>query len=400
MKMLFSPRCLVLTFSLLLLIGCGSTPKLSTPASLDGRPAYNLKVYDRVSELIARLYFDETLGGVDWPSLVQKHRNAAESAFDDTQLYAAINRLLAELKNPHCRATPAPHITAERPTYRIVNGTFIIGQPGKPRIVYAVMKDSPADVAGVRPGWIEIGREKREFEGRPPRVRERYTCDYLDENDQPRTVEMLLDNVPLNFPPEVRTLADGFVYLRFDYFAPATAIWLQEQLKTHTKAPGIILDLRFNQGGSNRALESIASSLFTGETALGFFIARKTNPDLPLPRTRPNADAYSGKIAVLMSERTTGCAEALAHLIQHHGRGHLLLWGNKTSHSPFALENWPLPDGGELDIPTCNYLGLDHQPLQFKSHVITFQLPPIEAEDLRADRDTHLKSAIDFLRTR
>src|SRR5687768_10354224 len=73
---------------------------------------------------------------------------------------------------------------------------------------------------------------------------------------------------------EIRTFADGVVYLRFDGFDTKSLRWLRGQLKENRHAPGVVVDLRHNHGGMFFSLEFMLGEFFPKSVTLGSFIRR------------------------------------------------------------------------------------------------------------------------------
>src|SRR5262245_18573869 len=127
-------------------------------------PERALAIYDAFCHGITDIYFDPNYSGVDWPTVKREWRPKADGARDDRQLYD-------EVLNPIAAMFPVSHLTlnytvaaedraqVDGPRKLPIEGTGIVPgilQRGSQRILVVgdVMRGSPAELAGVAPGWV------------------------------------------------------------------------------------------------------------------------------------------------------------------------------------------------------------------------------------------------------
>jgi len=362
----------------LLLGGCATIPppasvlnytSRNAPAAPAQRAAFNARVYDQASDWIAQRYYDPAFNGADWPAAVARHRPAALAATSDTELYAALNALLAELRDEHTHALSPLEVEQWHRRRSFLLGFRSDPAPGRPkaRRILAVFPDSPAARAGVQPGWILLTANDR-----PPMEvlgvgkladSQLVRCDFLDALGQPRRLELRAQK--LEYPPvrESRQLEGGVLLLTFDRFDLPAARWLRAELKRHRPAGGVVLDLRGNAGGEARALAAIVAELVPGRVALGEIRAR--GADGTAPRRSPNhllSAHYDGPLAVLVSEASASAAEIFAAVVQREHRGAIV--GTATAGNVLVCVHWPLPGGGRLQLSVYDYVGPDGRRLE------------------------------------
>jgi len=382
------------------LAGCVSTPAPRVP--LDDLPpsqvdlaTRNLRVFNAVWSLVADKHYDPKLQGVDWPAAAKKFGPEAAAAADKKSLYAAINRMLDLLKDSHTRALN-PEQAEERQTQIRARTGFNMTKLDGRWAVAEVLPGSPAETAGVRPGWIVVKRngttlgERNDFRARDGEVAQ---WDFLDERDRP--VTLALTARPLSTKPrqEVRVLAGGFVYLRFDGFDGPDRRWLGDQLKAHHNAPGIVLDLRQNPGGETFSLGITIGEFFDRSMDCGSFITRSGS------RSEKNSwqlgsARYGGRVAVLVDRVTASAAEIFSAVLQDHGRATII--GRKTAGAVLASWFYVLPDGGELQLSREDYVAPKGRRLEVNG-VEPDLASQLTLEDLRAGRDPDLEAAVRVL---
>ncbi len=340
----------------------------STPSTA-ARPAFNARVFDQAADWIARRYYDKTLNGADWAAARARHRPAVLAATSDTELYAALNALLAELHDQHTHALSPREVEQFRERRGVLLGfrTGPAADPAGARRILAVFPASPAALAGVRPGWTLLTAD-----GRPPgdvlglgklAENQLVRCDFFDTAGQPVRLEIRARR--LSYPPvrDASRLPGDVLLLAFDTFDLPAARWLRGELKRQPPAGGLILDLRTNTGGEARALAAILAEIFPSQVDIGRTRSRSDSEAAPRRSPRHSRAAhYSGPLAVLVSDGSASAAEILAAVIQHQQRGSVV--GTATPGNVLICVRWPLPGGGELQLSVYDFIGPDGHRLE------------------------------------
>jgi len=398
----------LLALAALLLGGCATIPPpasvlnyASPTASVSPgqRAAFNARVYDQAADWIARRYYDPAFNGADWPAAVARHRPAALAATSDTELYTALNALLAELRDEHTHALSPLEVEQWHRRRSFLLGFRSDPAPGRPkaRRILAVFPDSPAARAGVQPGWVLLSADDR-----PPMEvlgvgkladGQLVRCEFLDSLGQPHRLELRAQK--LEYPPvrESRKLEGGVLLLTFDRFDLPATRWLRAELKRHRPAGGVVLDLRGNAGGEARALAAIVAELFPHRVALGEVRGREASGTAP--RRSPShllAAHYDGPLAVLVSDASASAAEIFAAVVQREHRGAIV--GTATAGNVLVCVHWPLPGGGQLQLSVYDYVGPDGLRLEGRGvtpDVVVAPAPGVEP-------DPQLDAALQTLR--
>lgn len=387
--------------ALALLAGCAGppVPRFPLPAVAPeqaARAARNHAVFERVWQLVADQHYDPALGGVDWPAAARQHGPAAVAAPDEAELYRVLNAMLAPLQDSHTHAlTPAR--AGERRTRTRARTGFGMARVEERWVVTEVLPGSPAEEAGIRPGWIVVAREGMPLGPRidfRPKAGDAASWDFLDAQDRPVRVAPVAR--PLSTGPRqvVRVLEDGAVYLRFDEFNGAGRRWLSQQLKARAAAPAVIVDLRQNAGGETISLGVTIGEFFGSAVDCGTFIKRsgrravKTSWQLGSAR-------YAGRVAVLVDGATGSAAEIFAAVLQDHGRATIV--GRRTAGAVLASWYYALPDGGLLQLSREDYVAPKGRRLESAGVQPDVTVPRTLA-DLRAGRDRDVEEAQRLLR--
>jgi len=367
----------------------------AVPVEQRARAEGNVRVFDRVWGLVADWHYDPKLHGVDWPAAGLKYGAEAAAAADDQALYAALGAMVGLLKDSHTHAL-SPTQTKERRTQTRARTGFYMTRVEGRWIVSELVAGSPAELAGVKTGWVVVARNGTAFGERSearPQVGEVAQWEFLDDRDQPVALAIVAESLSTKPRQEVRVLAGGVVYLRFDAFDPADRRWLSDQLKTNRAAPGVVIDLRRNPGGGTISLGITIGEFFDRAVDCGTFITRggyrggKRSWQIRSAR-------YGGSVVVLVDGATGSAAEIFAAVLQEHGRATIV--GRKTAGAVQASWYHGLPDGGELQLSRQDYVTPKGRRLENEGVEPDVKVVRTVA-DVRAGRDVDVEAALRVL---
>lgn len=384
-----------------LFAGCATLPPTRVslaefPAENVARAKENLRVFNAVWDLVNRKHYDPKTRGEKWNATAGEFAPRAATAKDDAELYAVLNAMLAPLRDSHTFAlTPVQAI--ERRTQVRARTGFNMQRVGGRWIVSDVLPESPAAEAGVEVGWVVVARngepmgERVDFRLKEGEV---VTWDFLDEKDEKVRLSPVAAQLSIASRQIVRELGDGFVYLRFDEFAAKDRRWLDQQLKTHAKAPGVVIDLRRNPGGETFSLGIVIGEFFDQAVDCGTFITRGGARNVKNSWQLGSAN-YRGKVAVLVDTPSGSAAEIFAAVLQDHGRATII--GRRTAGAVLASWYYRLPGGGELQLSREDYVAPKGRRIE-GAGVEPDIVVPRTLEDMRAGRDRDLEEALRVLR--
>ncbi|MSU68710.1 MAG: peptidase S41 [Opitutaceae bacterium] len=386
-----------LAVAMLTLAGCKTTPAprvaLGTlPVEQRARAEGNVRVFDRVWGLVADRHYDPKLHGVDWAAAGLKYGAEAAAAADEQALYASLGAMVGLLQDSHTHAL-SPTQTKERRTQTRARTGFYMTRVEGRWIVTELVAGSPAELAGLKTGWVVVARNGTAFGERSesrPKEGEVAQWEFLDDRDQPVALAIVAQSLSTKPRQEVRVLAGGVVYLRFDAFDKADRRWLSDQLKTNRAAPGVVIDLRRNPGGGTISLGITIGEFFDRAVDCGTFITRggyrggKSSWQIGSAR-------YGGSVVVLVDGATGSAAEIFAAVLQEHGRA--VIVGRKTAGAVLASWYHGLPDGGELQLSRQDYVTPKGRRLE-KEGVEPDMKVVRTVADVRAGRDVDLEAAL------
>ena len=148
---------LLLGFTVALAVaGCVTRPPVevpltSLPAAQRPRATENVRVFNRVWDLVNRKHYDPKFQGAAWAELGVKHAAVAAAATDTAALYRVLNAMLEPLQDSHTQAQSPDQAFDHRTRTRARTG-FNLVRMDDVWVVSEVLPGSPAEAAGVQVG--------------------------------------------------------------------------------------------------------------------------------------------------------------------------------------------------------------------------------------------------------
>jgi carboxyl-terminal processing protease len=237
--------------------------------------------------------------------------------------------------------------------------------------VQSVIRDSPAAIAGLRPGDIVAAVDGQRTRDQDPGTigallsgpeGSVVTLSWRGRDGRTRDAQLSRALVPPEtvFP---RRLADVLV-LRVTSFSNSTAshiaLSVQDALAEPRPVNGIVLDLRDNRGGLLRQAVTAADT-FLPAGRVATTVGR--DPDsMNIWRSSEGELAQNVPLIILVDGHTASAAEIMAAALADRGRA--VIVGSATVGKGMVQTIDPLPDGGELFVTWSQTLAPLGWPLQ------------------------------------
>ncbi len=246
-----------------------------------------------------------------------------------------------------------------------------LGQRGALIEVRAVVRDSPASIAGLKPGDIVVAVDgQRTLDQDPATIAallagaEGSAVTLSWRGRDGRTRDAQLQRVMV--PPETvfaQRLADVLV-LRITSFSNSTAshiaLSVQDAMTEPHPVSGIVLDLRDNRGGLLRQAVTAADA-FLPAGVVATTVGR--DPDaINVWHSTEGELAENVPLVILVNGHTASAAEILAAALSDRGRA--VVVGSATVGKGMVQTIDPLPDGGELFVTWSQTLAPLGWPIQ------------------------------------
>jgi len=417
---------------------------VSPAEKLAGLPAaeQNVIIFDAIVSLLKSNYYDPALFlKPGWKEYESEWREKAAKSQSGPWLYMNVLSNFSSrfpdshlhFQTPGSRAVGPSSSQADKPAPDPAmaarferNAALFLAGPGfdavtvrragrSPSLVAEVIRGSPADRAGVTPGWavdkfkIDMNQSGVHYSARfftftPAMTRELERTGLplastnqkeLDDLIATHSIDLAFDYEPLaprtNF--ETRTLANDATYLRFDHFDDMQLISRVLDVIDSAGPAGLVIDLRRNSGGRGFHMMRVAGRLLGGGVEIGK--TRSRGASVSMDSLKLGDDFYRGPLVLLIGPSSSSAAEIIAAAVQDHRRGTLI--GRTTNGAVVLAMKYTLPDGGTVTIPVKDFVRSGDRRIEGAGVEPDIWILPT-LEDVRAGRDPVLERAIAKLR--
>jgi len=418
----------------LALVGCGGPAP--APTAEVAQPRYDaeagLAAFDRAWERIGETYFDQGMEGLDWDAVRAELRPEAAAANTPAELRHVIDRMMSRLEKSHFEILPPGEAQPTRDRGMAWVGLDVRSLDGA-MVVTTVAPGSPADEAGVRPGWIleeidggsvfvggDSGRERlwarqRTFGkllGQPDTY---VDLRFRDAHDEPRAAMLRRVERPgesirvLNLPEyyagvETRhiQLPDGGCvgYLHFGIWMLPVMQAFQEGLQGMADCDGVVLDLRGNLGGVGAMARGIAGFFVQETGSLGQLVSRQNTLNFNVqPRPldpKQGRGNYAGPLAILTDAVSVSTTEIFAAGMQELGRAKV--FGETSAGMALPAMTEELPTGDVLMHAIADFTTPAGHPVEGRGVIPDFPVD-VTRESLLQGGDPVLDAAVEWIAT-
>ena len=114
-----------------------------------------LGIFETIWKKVNETFFDPSFGGMDWKKAHDRYQPQIASAKNDEDFHALINKMLWELKVSHAAFVPPGFFSAVEPVVFAAGGIGVkVRMLDGQTVITSVDPESPAQKAGLRPGFI------------------------------------------------------------------------------------------------------------------------------------------------------------------------------------------------------------------------------------------------------
>ncbi|HSG28940.1 MAG TPA: S41 family peptidase [Candidatus Krumholzibacterium sp.] len=393
----------------------------------------NAESLELIWNTINDTWYDPGFNGVDWEKAKVDYSSRLDSATTMNEARRVMSGMIDLLGVTHMAVIPEYYYGDEdrkdSPGFAMT-GIFL-RILDRHAVVTSVIKDSPADLAGVRPGWevvrIDSVMAADQIERFTGYARLAFREDMIlswsvmelmmgrsgtvvqveFEDGSGRTVvrDITLEqeagksfkfgHVPefrIRFESEV--LPGGIGYIGFNCFADPPFLMgrFNEAVTSMLDSNGIIIDLRGNPGGVGGIAMGMAG-WFTREKglSLGRLMTRDTNLEMMI---NPRHNAFEGPVAILVDGLSGSASEFLAGGMQ--GLGMAKVFGTRTAGAALPSNMIMLPNGDRLQVVTANFISSNGEPIEARG-VIPDRQVLLTRERLLEGGDEVLEAAVEWI---
>jgi carboxyl-terminal processing protease len=373
---------------------------------------------------------------VNWQAIRDELRPKVEAATSTAEARAVMIDMIGRLKQSHFSIVPADVSEVLGGAFKS-NG-FGDGDPGldvriiqDQPVVVSVEKGSPAEQAGVRPGWVIRKIDSTEIAPTLKKVSAAIVEPQMRGLILSRVVLLAMQRAPgsaikLEFldgankavgktigiiPPRGKPAKFGYLpeqhvwfessktgniaYTRWNMFMdPATLMpRFADAVQSCSACDGFIIDLRGNPGGIGIMAMGIA----------GWFVS-KPDQKLGVMKTKdnelkfvifPRSQVFSGPLAIVVDEGTASTSEIFAEGLKDLGRARV--FGSRTAGAALPSVFEKLPNGDGFQYAIANYISENGKPLEGFGVTPDVEID-LTREALLAGHDPALEAAVDWIK--
>jgi carboxyl-terminal processing protease len=342
----------------------------ATPPPTSSATERHLRVFQAAWEAVRDQYVLPDYGGVDWDSVGETYRARIEAGVSDDEFVETMQALLGELPGNQAlfqtRAERLEEETTDQSVYHGIGAFIAFREEPEPHVVVlAVVRDSPAEDAGLEPhdgiyavdgvpfSLDDADTPAERIRGEPDST---VTLTVQTPGEARREVE-----IPRGEIRATDVLRGGLLsalnvaYYRVPVVSNSNlaAAISNDLLSISQRAElrGIILDLRVARSGTGQWPLGEMLTVF-GDGDLGEFYTRTTSDTVSV-RGQDAGGSQTLPLVLLVGRDTEGTPEIFAAALQ--GAGRAVLLGQPTPGAVEGFEEVALPDGSRMFLATSSF---------------------------------------------
>ncbi|MBD3180512.1 MAG: PDZ domain-containing protein [Candidatus Latescibacteria bacterium] len=397
----------------------------------------NLESFDYIWNTIRKKFWDPQIMGLDWKEIGERYRTQVSEAEYMSEARETMNEMLSELGQSHFGVIPREaytDITGSEGSSSSSSGEAGITariRGGKPLVV-SVREGSPAEEAGIKPGWEILSINGRAAADRLSSLRENlagkpflnYSLNasllhslagspgdtlkirFIDGSGNELERALCLEarkgrSSRFGYLPEIYVWLDyseienDIGYIAFSSFFDPMHLMpkFNRAISEFMNKKGIIIDIRGNPGGIGGMAMGM-SGWFVSER--GRYLGKLSTRDSELKLIiNPRPETYQGRVAVLVDEMSTSASEFLAGGLQSIGAAKV--FGTRTPGAALPSVIDQLPNGDAFQYVIGNYTAEDGTRLEGNGVIPDYEITPGRSELLESG-DPVIGAAVDWIR--
>jgi carboxyl-terminal processing protease len=385
----------------------------------------NLDSFEKVWTTIRDKHWEKNPGGLDWNAIHEEFRPKIEAAKSSDAARVIMREMLSRLHQTHFAIFPSA-------VYDDVGvESQGDGTPGidlrileNQAVVTAVDPDSPAEKAGVKPGWTILSVKGKDL---APTIKTlkadssiheitqvrallarltgpiggKLSVVFLDGANKNRALDLGLEP-PRGQPSHFGNLPTTHVwfeskklgntgYIRFNMFLdmPRIMASFSDAVASCKQCDGLIVDLRGNPGGIGGMAMGMAGFLVDKpDQKLGTMYLRDTSLKFVI---NPRPEVFRGPVAILIDASSASTSEIFAGGLKDLGRARVFGERSAAAALPSMIEKLPNGDGFQYAI--ANYISDGGKALEANGVIPDVEVK-LSREALLAGHDSVVDSAL------
>ncbi len=373
-----------------------------------------LEVFEQLWGVVNDSYLYPDFNGLDWQAVYSEYRTQIESGLDQETFNRAMDEMIDKLGDEHSSffsAEAAAELDAEYASNYDYVGfgmmTNLVSERERITILL-VFPNSPAETAGIQAHdsilavdgqpLVDADGFHRELLLGPQGSQAILTVQ--TPGQAPREVLIRRDRINSSLPVPFQTLVTpqgqqvGYILLpTFNDRTVADQVGAAlAQMSEQGPLDGLILDNRFNGGGSSDVLENTLAYFTDG--VLGHFVRREQTRPLSV-RGVDRAGSQNIPLVVLVGKNTASFGEIFAGVLSDIGRA--LLIGENSDGNVEILQVFNFPDGSRAWIAAETFRPLNQPEADWeKTGIAPDLIAPSAWDQTTLEDDPAIQAALDY----
>jgi len=328
-----------------------------------------LETYDKFCEIFNQNYASFEEKGIDWATMCAESRSQITSSTTDDELFEILTNMLSRLNDGHVslRARDIDKGFDASRSSRIMDEIKSIPSQDRRPLFFKMTEET----------LYRNGFEKIKTIG--PKFRDEPLFHYTD-------------NGRLGYLRFTRSFSTLLVMK-----GPKLNAQLNQVFKSFQNTEGLIIDVRFNMGGTDEFSEKIVSRLID-EEIIGYY--KQTRKDgefgeLTSKKVKPKGKTpYNGQVVLLTNDVTVSAADVLALMMSQLPQ--VTIIGECSNGSFSDLWNRKLPNGWRLTLSNQRYLSSDMKNYEGLGLPVDIEVLNM-LQDIEKEEDSVLNVGLELL---
>lgn len=368
-------------------------------------------IFEGVINKINEVYVYTDFNGVDWTSVIESYRAQIDAGLSTEEFYITMHLFINELGDEHSNFISPVEVAVLNAelagTGEYVGvGFYMVPMVEKNRIsIISIFPDSPAEHSGLKPhdsilaidGFPVVENSVERSEILLGEECSAVVLTVQSPDEAPRDVMLIRQKIQnqLIIEAELVPTRDGsrIGYISIPTFFDQTIPGqVEEALKAFGELDGLILDNRFNGGGSSSVLNPILSYFASG--VVGHFVSR--DGSLPLKvNADPIHNSQTVPLVILVSEDTASFGEIFSGVLRDVGRAQIV--GETSLGNVEVLRSYGFKDGSELWIAEESFSPLNSSEVWEQTGIIPDVIAYADWDTFTFENDPSVLAAVQLL---
>jgi carboxyl-terminal processing protease len=369
------------------------------------------QLFESVVKKVNEVYVYRDFNGLDWRSITESYRTKINAGLTTEEFYTNMYFFINELGDEHSYFSSPSDVAFMEAAFEGAGEYVGVGFYVLPTIpvnhisVLYILPDSPAEHSGLRPhdiilavdghpvvqdgmerSWSVLGEECSAV-----------VLTVQSPGEAARDVIMLRQKLPAQsiIQAELLPTSDGshIGYISLPtFFEQSIPDQVADALRQFGRLDGLILDNRFNGGGSSEILEPILAYFTSG--SLGQFESRdEVFPLGVIPD--PIHNSQTVPLVILVGEHTASFGEIFSGALRDVGRAQIV--GQPSLGNVEILNGYRFKDGSELWIAEATFIPIHSQADWEQTGIVPDVIAYADWDTFTFETDPSILAAIKLL---